>query len=55
MFLISIADQAGPSVNMHRTMRKGKKKAKRHTHAENKSRCKTEVLLWSLLTYLVVH
>jgi hypothetical protein len=34
---------------------KGKKKAKSHTQAQNKSRCKTEVFLWSLLTYLVLH
>jgi hypothetical protein len=30
---------------------KGKKKAKSHTQAQNKSRCKTEVFLWSLPTY----
>jgi hypothetical protein len=32
-----------------------KKKAKSHTQAQNKSRCKTGVFLWSLLTYLVLH
>jgi hypothetical protein len=34
---------------------KGKKKAKSHTEAQNKSQCKTKVFLWSLLTYLVLH
>jgi hypothetical protein len=34
---------------------KGKKKAKRHNQAQNKSHCKTKVFLWSLLTYLVLH
>jgi hypothetical protein len=44
MVLISIADQAGPLVNMHRTeWRKDRKKAKSHSQAQNKSRCKTEV------------
>jgi hypothetical protein len=34
---------------------KGMKKAKRNTQAQNKSRCKSEVFLWSLLTNLVLH
>jgi hypothetical protein len=42
---------------MHWTeLRKERKKAKSHnTQAQNKSRCKTEVFLWSLLTYLSLH
>jgi hypothetical protein len=55
VFLIGIADHTGPLV-MHRTeWRKERKKSKSHTQAQNKSRYKTEVFLWSLLTYLVLH
>jgi hypothetical protein len=55
VFLIGIADHAGPLV-MHMTeWRKERKKAKSHTQAQNKSRCKTNIFLWSLLTYLVLH
>jgi hypothetical protein len=44
VFLIGIADHAGPLVNMHRTeLRNERKKGKSHTQAQNKSRYKTEV------------
>jgi hypothetical protein len=53
--LIGIVGHAGPLV-MHRTeWRKERKKGKIHTQAQNKSRCKTEVFLWSLLSYLKLH
>jgi hypothetical protein len=55
VFLIGIADHAEPLV-MHKTeWRKEWKKAKNHTQAQNKSYCKSEVFLWFLLTYLVLH
>jgi hypothetical protein len=53
-FLIGIADHVGPLV-MHRTERRKERKTKSNTQAQNKSRCKTEVFLWSLITYLVLH
>jgi hypothetical protein len=55
VFLIGIADHAGPLVIHSTKWRKERKKAKSHTQAQNKSRCKTEVFLWSLFTYLVLH
>jgi hypothetical protein len=55
VFLIGIVDHAGPLL-MHRTERqKERKKPKSHTQAQNKSCCKTEVFLWSLLTYLELY
>jgi hypothetical protein len=49
VFLIGIVDHAGPLV-MHSTeWRKERKKAKSHTLAQNKSRCKTEVFYGPLL------
>jgi hypothetical protein len=56
VFLICIADHAGGL--WWCTGQSDKmigKKAKSHTQAQNKSRYKNEVFLWSLLTYLVLH
>jgi hypothetical protein len=55
VYLIGIADHAGPLVMHWTEWRKERKKAKSHTQAQNKSRCKTEIFLWSLITYLVLH
>jgi hypothetical protein len=55
VFVIGIADHVGPLVMHWTEWRKERKKAKSHTQAQNKSRCKTEIFLWSLITYLVLH
>jgi hypothetical protein len=51
VFLIGIADHAGPLV-MHITeWRKERKKAKSHTQVQNKSRCKTDVFYGPFLRF----
>jgi hypothetical protein len=36
-------------------LKRKEEKAKSHTQEQNKSRCKIEGFLWSLLTYFVLH
>jgi hypothetical protein len=56
VFLVGIADHARLWWSCTgRSDKRKEKKAKSHTEAQNKSQCKTEAFLWSLVTYLVLH